>query len=78
MCQEGEFSVFEAEARGVLEAIKWVMELGTENVMIECDSMLTLQTICKDTENLLEAGNLLQESRSLIRVARTFLSRLFY
>ena len=40
------------------------MELGTENVVIECDFMLTVQAICKDKENFLEVDNLLQESHS--------------
>ena len=51
----------------MLDAIKWVIEMGKENVVIECDPMLTIQAICRATENLLEVGNLLQESRSLMR-----------
>lgn len=64
---EGEVSVFEAEARGVLEAIRWVMELGVADVVVENDSMLTVQAIRKGAEILHEVGHLLQESRSLIQ-----------
>lgn len=64
---EGQVSVFEAEARGVLEAIRWVLSLGIADVVVENDSMLTVQAICKGTDILHEVGHMLQESRSLIQ-----------
>lgn len=51
--------MFEAEVEGVLEAIRWVMELGLSNVEVECDLMLTVQALCKGTRNFLEVGNIL-------------------
>nr|XP_017216877.1 PREDICTED: ruBisCO large subunit-binding protein subunit alpha, chloroplastic-like [Daucus carota subsp. sativus] len=63
---EGEVTVFEAEARGGLEAIRWVMELGVADVVVENDSMLTVQTICKGTDILHEVGHLLQERRNVV------------
>lgn len=60
-------SVFEAEARGLLEAVRWIQGLGVAEVVIESDSMLTVQAICKGTNILHEVGHLLQESRQLIR-----------
>lgn len=67
LCINGEISVFEAEIRGVLEAVKWVAELGVLNVVIECDSMLTVHALRNDTPNYLEVGNFLQECRSLLQ-----------
>lgn len=64
--REGEISVFEAEAYGVLEAIRWVHDLGISNVEIESDSLLTVQAILQGTTNYHEVGNLLYESRILI------------
>lgn len=48
-----------------MEAIKWVLELGVSNVMNQSDSLLTVQALSKDSQNLLEVGNILQESRKL-------------
>ena len=64
--KQGEISVFEAEAVGVLEALIWVYELNIQNVIIETDSMLTVQAINKHSENLLEVGNVLRECCSLL------------
>lgn len=61
VCREGQVSVFEAESSGVLEAIRWVHEMGIQNVTIECDSMLTVQAVNKRTTNALHVGNVLQE-----------------
>lgn len=38
--KEGEVSVIEAEARGVLEALVWIqeLELNMSKVLVECDS----------------------------------------
>lgn len=63
----GEVYVFEAEAEGVLAALKWIVEHDIANVEIESDSVLTVQALRKDTQNLLEVGNILQESRLLLQ-----------
>lgn len=59
-------TVFEAEARGVLEAIRWIMEMGITNVVVECDSLLVVQSLNKGVANLLEVGNILGECDALI------------
>lgn len=64
--KNGEVSVFEAETEGVLAAIRWVMELCISNVAVESDSMLTVQALRNGTQNFLEVGNILQESRILL------------
>lgn len=56
---DGGVSVFEAEARGVLEALRWVMELGIHDVVVECDSLLTVQSLAKGASNFLEVGHML-------------------
>ncbi|XP_074323921.1 uncharacterized protein LOC141660834 [Apium graveolens] len=62
----GEVSMFEAEATGVLAAIRWVVELGISNVEVESDSMLTVQALRKGTQNFLEVGNILQENHLML------------
>lgn len=67
MCSNGAVSVFEAETRGVLAAVRWIMELGIVNVVVECDSMLTVQALQKESPNYLEVGNILQDCRILLK-----------
>lgn len=62
-----EISVFEVEAWGVLEALKWINELQLSNIYIEFNSILTVNAIKRGTENYLEVGSVLQECRSLLR-----------
>lgn len=47
----------------VVEALRWIMELGISNEEIESDSMLTVQAVNKGLVNFLEVGNLIDESR---------------
>lgn len=63
----GDVSVFEAEAQGVLEALKWIIELGVHEVELESDSKLTVNAIVGNTPNYLEVGNILQECRELMK-----------
>lgn len=58
--KEGEVAVFEAETQGVLEALRWIVEIGINDVEIESDSMLSVQALLKGTTSLLEVGNILQ------------------
>ena len=67
MCCEGVVSVFEAEAKGVLEAMKWAAEAAISNVTFETDSMLTFQAITKGTMNYLEVGNMLEDCSKLLK-----------
>ncbi|XP_074341815.1 uncharacterized protein LOC141679206 [Apium graveolens] len=66
MCKVGEVPVHEAEAEGVLEALKWVLELGVSNITVESDSLITVQALSKGSQNYLEVGNILQECRNLV------------
>lgn len=66
--REGEVTVFETEAWGVLKAIRWALDLGISNVLIKSDSMLIVQAIKQGATNYLEVGNMLQEIRTLISV----------
>lgn len=50
----------------MLEAICWVQELGLGNVVVESDSMVTVQAIQKGVDNRLEVENILQDSRLLL------------
>ena len=65
--REGDISVLEAEAGGVLEALKWVLELGVTNVTIESDSILTVRAVRNGSVNYLEVGNLFEDSRLIMR-----------
>ena len=47
----GGVSVFEAETRGVLEALKWAAEECHQAVIIETDSMLTTNALAKKGDN---------------------------
>lgn len=58
--KEGEVGVFEAETQRVLEALRWIVEIGINDVEIESDSMLSVQALLKGTTSLLEVGNILQ------------------
>lgn len=64
--KRGEVTVFEAETNGVLEAIRWIMELNIFNVDIESDSMLTVKAFAGGSSNVLEVGNMIREGRALL------------
>lgn len=68
VCRAGQISVFEAETNDVLEAIRWAQELEIQKVIIESDSMLTVQAINQGTTNHLDVGNVLQESRMMLEI----------
>lgn len=59
--RRGEITVFEAEAWGVLQALKWIQELQLGSVDIESDSLLTVNAMTRCAENYLEVGNIIQE-----------------
>lgn len=59
----GSVSVMEAEARGVQEALKWIEELGLQNVILECDSELVVSAIHKEVAYHLEVGHIVAYCR---------------
>lgn len=56
-------SMFEAEAVGVREALLWIKELHLQSirVLIETDSLLTVQAIKSKERNYLEVGEVNEE-----------------
>ncbi|XP_074351632.1 uncharacterized protein LOC141690759 [Apium graveolens] len=68
-CKVGSFpmvdSVFEAELIGVREALSWIKEgqYGSAKVLIESDSLLSIDAIQKDKINLLEVGEVIEECK---------------
>lgn len=62
----GEVTAFEAVTKGVLEALKWAVDLGLSHVEVESDSLLTVRHIREGNMNYLEVGRLLQECRNLL------------
>lgn len=63
----GEVSVMEAEAFGVLEALKWLEEMGYYNVIVESDCLLVVDAIAKENVYQLEVGDLLQACRERLK-----------
>ncbi|XP_074356198.1 uncharacterized protein LOC141695888 [Apium graveolens] len=59
----GEVTVLEAEPQGMLQALRWITELGIKNVELECDSMIAVQAINRGTKNLFKVGNIFQDCR---------------
>lgn len=62
----GKVSVVEAEARGLLEALRWANSLGFHGVDVESDSKNSVHAINNTVENYLEVGAIFQECRSLL------------
>lgn len=60
----------EVEASAVVEAIKWIEQLGLHNVDIESHSLITVHAINKASDNYLEVGALFQECSSFLRERR--------
>lgn len=62
----GEVPVFEAEAWGVLQALRWIQSLPVSEVEVECDSLLTVSALHKRTEFCLEVGFILADCISIL------------
>lgn len=60
---EGILSVSEAESIGINEALTWNLPLQIDNVIIESDSLLTVQALDKHLSNKLEVGNIIESYR---------------
>lgn len=56
----GNVSVMEAELTGIVEALLWAREVVVVGVVIESDSLLSIQAIQQGQENMLEAGDLME------------------
>ncbi|WOH01628.1 hypothetical protein DCAR_0521012 [Daucus carota subsp. sativus] len=62
----GSFSVMEAEMTGITEALTWAQNY-TNAVVIESDSLLSVEAIQNGQENLLELGDLIHQCRNILR-----------
>ena len=67
MSFEGEVTVFEAEATGIMEAVLWAREWTADLITIESDSQLSVNAVNQNQSCLLELGDLLQYCRELLR-----------
>ncbi|XP_074347507.1 uncharacterized protein LOC141686368 [Apium graveolens] len=57
----GQVSVLEAKMVGILEALIWFSDLPDQSIIVESDSMLSIQAITKAEHNQLEIGNLIEQ-----------------
>lgn len=62
----GEVPVFEAEAMGILEALSWLQTLALSDVVIESDSLLTVNALHQNIDSHLEVGSVLQDCRDIL------------
>lgn len=59
-------TVFEAELVGILEALKWSAVFNEQKIYVESDSLLSVQAIRNNMQNLLEEGLLIDQCRSIL------------
>lgn len=62
----GRVEVLEAEMVGIAEALKWTADYSGQSFCIESDSLLSVQAIKGEHQNLLEVGVLIDYCRTLI------------
>ena len=62
----GKVEVIEAELIGILEALQWIKDIQGYSVIIENDSLLSVQAINGKSINLLEAGIFIEQAREFI------------
>ncbi|XP_074348100.1 uncharacterized protein LOC141686901 [Apium graveolens] len=67
MKKAGAFSVLEAELIGIIEALLWARDTVSGKVVVESDSLLSIQTVQQGQENLFEVGDLVQQCREILR-----------
>lgn len=67
---QGDVSVFEAEAYGVKETLSWISSTFPQPVVIETDSLLTVQALEDRQKNQLEVGNLLHYCQEMLHKRR--------
>lgn len=52
---------------GVLEAFSWIDSLSIRNVVVKCDSLLSVSAINNSRINLLEVGDIIDGCRDRLR-----------
>lgn len=63
----GAVTVLEAELTGIWEAMVWSRDVAESPVIVESDSLLSVQAINNGHDNLLESGDLVQQCQEEIR-----------
>lgn len=58
--------VFEAECIGMKEALSWVLNQENKKATVETDSMLTIEAIKGQRENMLEVGHVIDQCKSML------------
>lgn len=66
MCIARTGTVLEAEATAILEGLKWIVSMQYSNVMIESDSLISVNAIQNRSENFLEVGHLFEDCRAYL------------
>lgn len=59
----GSISAFEAEVKGVWEAISWIDSSGLSSIQIEADSLMAVNVITSVDRNFLEVGNIIEDCK---------------
>lgn len=68
----GKVSVLEAEARGVLEALKWMEVQGYQDVIFECDSELVVHALQEKAQYFSEVGHIFEDCKEKFRQRANF------
>ena len=63
----GAVIVLEAELTGIWEAMVWSRDVAESPVIVESDSLLSIQAINNGHDNILESGDLVQQCQEEIR-----------
>lgn len=63
----GKVSVVEAETTGILEAMSWANESIICNMIVESDSLISVQNVLQAKKNLLEVGDIIQQCGDLLQ-----------
>lgn len=68
----GRVPALEAELTGVAEALVWAQEVADGEVEIESDSLLAVNALKNNQDNLLEFGDLVQQCKASLEVNKRF------
>ncbi|KAK6147935.1 hypothetical protein DH2020_018847 [Rehmannia glutinosa] len=66
LCWQGQISVIEGEAVGLLEGIKWAKSLGVPRVVFEMDAKAIVDAIGEPGEDWSELGRIIRSCRKLL------------
>ncbi|XP_074352388.1 uncharacterized protein LOC141691557 [Apium graveolens] len=69
----GRVSVLEPELEGIAEALSWAQNVTEGEVVIESDSLASVNAVQKGHENLLELGDLVQYCQDMLRANERFM-----